>query len=114
MVTLKEIKDNMSSKIIIPKEFDDFYEWTTNQIEKHGEYFISGCFEWRSDNYDAIKQWFNFDCTERFGVFGAGLTGNLYAFKKLIRCRSQAARETAYGVLGAKLKCSFCQPSVLP
>jgi len=32
MVTLKEIKDNMSSKIIIPKEFDDFYEWTTKQI----------------------------------------------------------------------------------
>ena len=80
MVTLKELKDNMSSKIIIPKEFDDFYEWTTKQIEKHGEYFISGCFEWRSDNYDAIKHWFNFDCTERFGVFGAGLTGNLYAF----------------------------------
>jgi|TARA_B110001452_G_scaffold152804_1_gene127145 hypothetical protein len=42
MVTLKEIKDNMSSKIIIPKEFDDCYEWTINQIEKHGEYFISG------------------------------------------------------------------------
>ncbi len=59
MVTLKEIKDNMSSKIIIPKEFDDFYEWTTKQIEKQGEDFISGCFKRRSDNYDAIKHWFN-------------------------------------------------------
>lgn len=70
----------MSSKIIIPKEFDEFYEWTMHQIEKNGEYYISGCFEWRSDDYGAIKHWFNFDYSDRFGVFGAGSTGNLYAF----------------------------------
>lgn len=80
MENLQKIKSYFSNRIIVPKAFDDFYHWTAQQNEHYGSYYISGCFEWRADDYDAIKHWFGSDCNDRFGVFGAGSTGNLYAF----------------------------------
>lgn len=78
--TLQNIKSHFSNRIIVPKALDEFYHWTAQQNEHYGSYYISGCFEWQSDDYEAITQWFGSDYNDRFGVFGAGSSGNLYAF----------------------------------
>lgn len=79
--SLENIKKHMSEQIIVPAEFDEFYHWSQKQINKYDHHCsISGSFEWRADDYEALNSWFGLDVSDRFGVFGAGSTGNLYAF----------------------------------
>lgn len=70
----------MSNKIIVPQAFDDFFNWTLLQKEEENSNFISGNFEWRSNKNESIMRFFGVDVSDRFGVFGAGSMGNLYAF----------------------------------
>ncbi|TPN82796.1 hypothetical protein [Aquimarina algicola] len=76
MISLEDIKEKIPPTIEIPKEFDLFYEWT----KEHEEEVISGCFEWRSNYAEFIEGWFGANKAEKFGMFGAGSTGNIYAF----------------------------------
>ena len=64
--------------IHFPSELRDLCEW----LEKNG-YPISGGFELRADDYEAVRHWFGHPrVVDRFGVFGAGPDGSLYAMWK--------------------------------
>ena len=82
---LSEIKNNIPSKIVIPKEFDQFFEWTQNKENLINGNIISGSFEWCNDNKRLIhwfgkKNYKKYKIAERIGVFGVGSMGNMYCF----------------------------------
>jgi len=88
---LSEIKNSMPSKIIIPKEFDLFFEWTQNKDNLIGGNIISGAFEWYFGNEwadgETLESWFgknnysDYKISERLGVFGIGCSiDNMYCF----------------------------------
>lgn len=69
----------MSPKIIIPKEFDNFYYWYVEQKNKNPDSnFILG-FEWDNSS-ELIEYMFCNESANRFGVFGSNGDGSLYAF----------------------------------
>jgi hypothetical protein len=70
-----QIAARFSSRIQMPDELRQLCSW----LERNG-YPISGGFELRIDTGHSIKYWFGKDSvTDRFGVFGAGPDGSLYA-----------------------------------
>ncbi len=79
MITLKDIKDNFPSEIIIPKEFDDFYYWYLGQKEKkpHTEFLLGFEFD---NNIELLKHLFGDKYKDRIGVFASSEDGSLYAF----------------------------------
>ncbi len=79
MISLKEIKDNISSEITIPKEFDDFYYWCLGQKKKklHTEFLFGFEFD---NNIDLLKHLFGHKYKDRIGVFASSEDGSLYAF----------------------------------
>ncbi|MBO0321970.1 hypothetical protein J0X14_06660 [Muricauda sp. CAU 1633] len=76
MNIFENIKKGIPKNIRIPEELKKLCEWT----EKNG-YPISGCFELRGDDGETMRYWLGFDdVSDRFGLFGAGASGDIYAF----------------------------------
>jgi len=76
MSIFENIKKGIPKSITIPIELEKLCKWT----EKNG-YPISGCFELRADDGETMKYWLGFDnISDRFGLFGAGASGDIYAF----------------------------------
>ncbi|MDA7706193.1 MAG: hypothetical protein P8P13_00015 [Flavobacteriaceae bacterium] len=77
MDIFEKIKKGIPKSIVIPAELKKLCEWT----EKNG-YPISGCFELRADDgkTKAMEYWCGVDMSDRFGLFGAGACGDIYAF----------------------------------
>ncbi len=76
MKIFEEIKKGIPKDIILPAELQKLCEWT----EING-YPISGYFELRADDGETMRYWLGFDnLSNRFGIFGAGSDGSLYAF----------------------------------
>ena len=76
MNMFENIKKGIPESINVPVELEKLCEWT----EKNG-YPISGCFELRADDGETMKYWLGFNnVSDRFGLFGAGASGEIYAF----------------------------------
>lgn len=76
MSTYQEIIKGIPEQIDIPAAFEKLCYWT----DKNG-YPISGQFELRADDGETMRYWLGFDnVSHRFGLFGAGGDGSLYAF----------------------------------
>ncbi|SFW36243.1 hypothetical protein SAMN02927921_01314 [Sinomicrobium oceani] len=76
MNTFEKIKSGIPKTVSIPAGLEKLCHWT----DTHG-YPISGCFELSADDGETITSWMGFDkVSDRFGVFGNGPDGSLYAF----------------------------------
>ena len=76
MNTFESIKKGIPNTITLPNELKKLCKWT----EQNG-YPISGCFELRADDGETMRYWLGFtDVSDRFGLFGAGASGDIYAF----------------------------------
>ena len=76
MNTFKEIAKGIPHEIALPEQLKKLTEW----LDQNG-YPISGHFELRADDGETIRYWLGFNnISNRFGVFGAGPDGSLYAF----------------------------------
>lgn len=76
MGTYQEIKKGIPSRISIPAALEQLCDWTAVN-----GYPISGYFELRADDGATMQYWLGFkDVSDRFGIFGAGGDGSLYAF----------------------------------
>ncbi|PUB25904.1 hypothetical protein C8J95_11271 [Elizabethkingia sp. YR214] len=76
MDTYKKIAKGIPGRITIPVALEKFCNWT----DVNG-YPISGYFELRADDGATMQYWLGFnDVSDRFGIFGAGGDGSLYAF----------------------------------
>ncbi|WP_375580444.1 hypothetical protein ABWH96_05245 [Marivirga tractuosa] len=75
MSIFQEIKQGIPNTITIPNELQKLCDWVDEN-----DYPISGLFELREDDGETIKYWMDTDkVSNRFGVFGAGPDGSLYA-----------------------------------
>ena len=73
-----EIRSGFPPAISFPPELESLCDW----VEQNG-YPISGYFELSPDNDHVIGLWMGFDnVDDRFGVFGAGPDGSIYAIWK--------------------------------
>lgn len=76
MDTYNEIAKGTPAQITIPAALKQLCNWT----DVNG-YPISGYFELRADDGATMQYWLGFgDVSDRFGIFGAGGDGSLYAF----------------------------------
>ncbi|MCT4581019.1 MAG: hypothetical protein N4A35_06340 [Flavobacteriales bacterium] len=76
MPTYDTIKKGIPNTIAIPHELELFCNW----LDQNG-YPISGCFELRADDGETMRYWLGMEGhSDRFGIFGAGSDGSLYAF----------------------------------
>lgn len=76
MNTYKKILQGIPSQVAIPAALEKLCNWT----DENG-YPISGYFELRADDGATIQYWLGFNnVSDRFGIFGAGGDGSLYAF----------------------------------
>jgi len=76
MDTYTRIKKEIPKTITVPQELKLLCDWVDEN-----DYPISGLFELREDDGDSIKSWFdNAAISDRFGVFGFGPDGSIYAF----------------------------------
>ncbi|MDO6675018.1 hypothetical protein MK851_12440 [Tenacibaculum sp. 1B UA] len=70
------IKKGIPKTITIPQELKLLCDWVDEN-----DYPISGLFELQADDGYSIKSWFdNAAISDRFGVFGLGPDGSIYAF----------------------------------
>ncbi|UUV22380.1 hypothetical protein [Paenimyroides aestuarii] len=76
MNLFEQLKSSFPEQIKAPQELEHLCHW----VEQNG-YPISGDFELRVDDGETINHWFGFnEVSHRFGVFGAGATGDIFAF----------------------------------
>jgi hypothetical protein len=72
---ITKIRNRFPAGIAVPPELESLCTW----LAKHG-YPISGGFELYADEHESIRHWFGTDAVnDRFGVFGTGPDGSLYA-----------------------------------
>lgn len=70
-----QIKAGFPKEIPFPQELQQLCDWTSEN-----SYPISGYFRLRADDGKGISYWFGFpNVTSRFGIFGLGPDGSLYA-----------------------------------
>ncbi|SHI86362.1 SMI1/KNR4 family protein [Pseudozobellia thermophila] len=75
MRTFSEIKNGIPETIPVPKALKLLCDWVDEN-----DYPISGGFELMADDGESIGSWFDSeDVSDRFGVFGTGPDGSLYA-----------------------------------
>lgn len=75
MNTYQKIKEGIPNTLHIPSELEMLCEW----VDQNG-YPISGYFELNADDGETMQYWLGFDhISDRFGIFGAGPDGSLYA-----------------------------------
>ncbi len=76
MSTFQKIQKGIPNTISIPKELELLCNW----LDTHN-YPISGYFELRADDGETMRYWLGVEnLSNRFGIFGAGSDGSLYAF----------------------------------
>ena len=75
MSTFEKIKNGIPQTIHIPPELKQLCDW----LDDH-DYPISGYFALTADDGETMKYWLGFnDVSDRFGIFGRGPDGALYA-----------------------------------
>lgn len=100
---IEELQKTFPSGISIPDALAQLCAWH----EANG-YPISGYFELRADTYEAIRHWFGNDSVvDRFGVFGAGPDGSLFAIWRQADGRQPIAHLGSEGVNNFVLASDF-------
>lgn len=76
IMDVARIRQHFPHGIPVPPELEALCAW----FGEH-DYPISGHFELYADEHESVRHWFGTDAVvDRFGVFGTGPDGSLYAF----------------------------------